>query len=454
MKVFGLPIPFTGRREEKALGRPLPSRGGWLPLIRDHYPGAWQRNDEIDVETAKTHHAVFSCMTLIASDIAKLRLRLVERDADGVWTEVERAAFSPLLRKPNHFQTRIQFVENWLLSKLASGNAYLLKQRDNRGVVTRLYVLDPLRVQPLVSDSGDVFYRLSADNIARIEDDVIVPASEIIHDRMNCLYHPLVGLSPITAAGLAAMQGLSIQRDSTTFFGNRSLPGGILSAPGAISDETAQRLKDYWETEFSGRSAGKVAVLGDGLNFVPMRMTATDAQLIEQLKWAADVVCSVFHVPPYKIGLGPMPTYANIQSLNVEYYAQALQILIESAEASLDEGLALPRNLGTEFEIKGLLRMDSVTQMDVLEKAKSVKTLNERRAEINMRRIENGDTIYLQQQDHSLEAIAARDSLLVEQASNQAAAQPVLEPPTADDNMDAEAARAMAAIYKGLNDGV
>lgn len=454
MRILGLPIPFTGNREEKALGRPLPSRGGWLPIIRDHYPGAWQRNDEIDVETAKTHHAVFSCMTLIASDIAKLRLRLVERDADGVWTEVERAAFSPLLRKPNHFQTRIQFVENWILSKLASGNAYLLKKRDNRGVVTRLYVLDPLRVQPLVSDSGDVFYRLSADNIARIEEDVIVPASEIIHDRMNCLYHPLIGLSPIMAAGLAAMQGLSIQRDSTTFFGNRSLPGGILSAPGAISDETAQRLKDYWETEFSGRSAGKVAVLGDGLNFVPMRMTATDAQLIEQLKWAADVVCSVFHVPPYKIGLGPMPTYANIQSLNVEYYAQALQILIESAEASLDEGLALPRNLGTEFEISGLLRMDSVTQMDVLEKAKSVMTLDERRAKLDLKRIPGGDTIYLQQQDHSLEAIAARDSLLVEQASNQAAAQPVLEPPTADDNMDAEAARAMAAIYKGLNDGV
>ena len=453
MKLFGLPIPFTGRREEKALGRPLPSRGGWLPLIRDHYPGAWQRNDEIDVETAKTHHAVFSCMTLIASDIAKLRLRLVERDEDGVWTEVERSAFSPLLRKPNHFQTRIQFVENWILSKLASGNAYLLKKRDNRGVVTRLYVLDPLRVQPLVSDSGDVFYQLSADNIAQIEEDVIVPASEIIHDRMNCLYHPLIGLSPITAAGLAAMQGLSIQRDSTSFFGNRSLPGGILSAPGAISDETAQRLKDYWETEFSGRSSGKVAVLGDGLSFVPMRMTATDAQLIEQLKWAADVVCSVFHVPPYKIGLGPMPTYANIQSLNVEYYAQALQILIESAEAALDEGLDLPRNLGTEFEISGLLRMDSVTQMDVLEKAKSVMTLDERRARLDLKRIPGGDTIYLQQQDHSLEAIAARDSLLVEQASNQAAAQQVPEPP-ANDNMDVEAARAMAAIYKGLNDGV
>src|SRR5690625_6886874 len=97
MRILGRLIPTFGRRE-KAMASPLSSRGGWLPIIRDHYPGAWQRNDEIDVETAKTHHAVFSCMTLIASDIAKLRLRLVERDADGVWTEVERAAFSPLLR--------------------------------------------------------------------------------------------------------------------------------------------------------------------------------------------------------------------------------------------------------------------------------------------------------------------------------------------------------------------
>ncbi|WP_416380911.1 hypothetical protein, partial [Klebsiella pneumoniae] len=34
-----------------------------------------------------------------------------------------------------------------------------------------------------------------------------VPAREVIHDRFNCLFHPLIGLSPIYAAGLAAMQG-------------------------------------------------------------------------------------------------------------------------------------------------------------------------------------------------------------------------------------------------------
>ncbi|WP_416381322.1 hypothetical protein, partial [Klebsiella pneumoniae] len=38
-----------------------------------------------------------------------------------------------------------------------------------------------------------------------------VPAREVIHDRFNCLFHPLIGLSPIYAAGLAAMQGHHIQ---------------------------------------------------------------------------------------------------------------------------------------------------------------------------------------------------------------------------------------------------
>src|SRR5690625_5385419 len=62
--------------------------------------------------------------------------------------------------------------------------------------------------------------------------------------------------------------------------------------------------------------------------------------------------------------------------------------------------------------------MDSVTQMDVLEKAKSVMTLDERRAKLSLKRISGGDTIYLQQQDHSLEAIAARDSMLIDAAKS------------------------------------
>lgn len=406
------------RLKQSGLSGTANTRGGWLPVIRESFAGAFQQNVEIKRDVVLTHFAVFSCMTLIANDIAKLRLKLVRKSSDGIWEEFENSAHSPVLRKPNAIQTRIQFWECWMLSKLSNGNVYVLKERDERNVVTALHVLDPQRVQVLVTDDGGVFYRLSSDNIAGIENDVIVPAREIIHDRMNCLFHPLIGLSPIVAAALAAMQGINIQRDAATFFGNASMPSGILVAPGAITDTTAKRLKEHWQENYGGKNAGKIAVLGDGLKFEQMRAAARDSQLIEQLRWTAEVVCSVFHVPPYKIGVGTLPSYNNVQALNVEYYSQALQILIESAEVVLDDGLAMSSDTGTEFDLDGLLRMDSVTQLDVIEKAKSVLTLDERRRRLEMGAITGGDTVYLQQQDHSIEAIAARDKMLIDQANN------------------------------------
>ena len=449
MKIFGLPIPFTGERQ-KALAAVTENRAGWYRLF-ESFAGAWQTNFVVDRNTVLSYSAVYACITLIASDVSKLRVKLVAQDDDGIWSETTNSAYSPVLRKPNPFQNRIQFIESWVLSKLIRGNTYALKVRDNRGVVVRLYVLDPAKVVPLVADDGSIFYQLSADNLADIGGDVTVPAREIIHDRMNCMFHPLVGTSPIFAAGVAATQGINIQNNSAQFFGNKSQPGGVLTAPGAISDETAARLKANWDTNFTGENAGKVAVVGDGLKYERMSLSAEESQLIDQLKWTAETVCSVFHVPPYKIGVGPLPSYNNIQALNVEYYSQCLQAHIEQVELCLDEGLELGNRLGTEFDLDGLLRMDSVTQINFLKEAinAGVMAPNEARRKIDLRAVEGGESPYLQQQNFSLAALARRDA----QADPFATGDP--EPPAiepSNDNAMAEqAAAALVEIQKGLS---
>lgn len=428
MKILGFEIT-------KAQPMPVPSTGrGWFPIWEAN-GGNWQRNIVVDQQAVTANHAVFSCMTLISSDVAKLRVKLVAQDDNRVWSEVTNAAYSPVLRKPNRFQTRIQFWESWMLSKLSRGNTYALKQRDNRNVVTALYVLDPTRCRPMVTPDGQVYYQLDSDNLAGLEEaQILVPASEIIHDRFNCLFHPLVGISPIYAAGLAATQGLRIQNNSANLFGNSSRPGGLLITPGKIDPDNAERLKEYWDTKFTGENSGKVAVLGDGVRYESLSVTPEDAQLVEQLKWTAEVVCSTFHVPPYKIGVGAMPSYNNVQALNVEYYSQCLQSHIEAAELLLDEGLATGDKIGTEFDLDNLLRMDAVAQMDVLEKSKGKLTVNEQRAKLDKKPVEGGDTVYLQEQDHSLEWLARRDAQPLEAP----------EPAAENDNMD-DATRAIVA---------
>lgn len=434
------------------------NRGGWYNLIRESFTGAWQQNITVDYNSVLSYNAVYACITLIASDISKLCVELVQEDDDGIWTETDSPAYSPVLRKPNRYQNRIQFWEGWILSKLMRGNTYVLKQRDNRQVVTALYVLDPNRVKVLVADDGSVWYQLGSDNLSAIGEAITVPASEIIHDRFNCLFHPLVGTSPIFAAGVAATQGLAIQNNSATFFGNKSQPGGVLTAPGAISDETAARLKDAWETKFSGENAGKVAVLGDGLTYERMALTAEESQLIDQLKWTAEVVCSVFHVPPYKIGVGQMPTNNNVQALNVEYYSQCLQSLIEAAELCLDEGLGIGEGVpiggkiyGTQFDIDNLLRMDSVSQMEVLEKGAGIMEIDEMRARLGLKKTEGGNAVYLQQQNYSLPALAKRDAS--DDPFGTASAPdptPIADQAANDNAMEAAAKDALLELWKGL----
>lgn len=388
------------------------SRSAWHFLVREPYAGAWQHNDEWTTDSVLAYSAVYACTTLISNDIGKLRFKLMQRNQYRIWEETTSPAFSPVLRKPNAYQNHIQFKQWWILSKLIHGNTYVLKRRDNRDVVIGLHLLSPVNAQVLVSESGAVFYQFTADNLAGLsESTVSIPASEVIHDRMNCLFHPLVGTSPLFAAGAPAMQGLRIQKDGSAFFKNGATPGGILSAPGAISDETAARLKEHWETNYGGVNSGRVAVLGDDLKYIPMRMTAVDSQMIESLKWTAEVICACYHVPPFKVALGAIPAGQKVGELNQIYYTDCLQSLIEEMEACLDEGLRVGENYGIELDVDGLLRMDPGTQAEVLTKlvGGAVLAPNEARFKVNLPPQDGGESVYLQQQNYSLAALARRD---------------------------------------------
>jgi len=418
LQVFGRKVEFKTKALQLA---PLSSgSSSWWPIIRESFTGAWQQNVEIRAQDVLTYSAVYACVSLIAGDIAKLCLRLVEQDKDGIWTEVNSPAFSPFLRKPNRYQSRIKFVEQWITSKLTRGNAYALKSRDQRGLVTAAYVLDPGRVTPLVTPSGDVYYEIRRDDLAEVKAErVIVPAREMFHDIMCALWHPLIGVSPIYACGTAALQGLSIQSNSQNFFADGSNPSGMLTAPGAISDETAVRLKAKFEAgAFAGANAGGVIVAGDGLKYEQFTMSAVDAQLIEQLKWTAETVCSCFHVPPYMIGVGPPPPYANIEPLLQQYYSQCIQSLLNAMELVLDEGLGIAEPLadgtqyGVEFDIDDLIWMDTATRTKAASDSigGSGMSPNEARKKyLGLGPIPGGTSAYMQQQNYSLEALAARD---------------------------------------------
>jgi len=390
----------------------------WFPIVSEPFTGAWQSNQELRQESVLTNYAVYACIDRIASDVGKCRFRLVEQNASGIWNEIYVPAFSPVLTKPNRYQTRIQFFENWILSKLTMGNTYVLKERDNRNVVVGLHVLDPLRVRVYVAPDSSIYYRVGRDWLSQTTDDIeYIPESEIIHDMSTIKYHPLCGVPPLVAASPAAIQGTNIQRSSSTFFGNNAYPGGILTAPGDIDEDNAKRLKEYWSTAFSQGNAGKIAVLSNGMKFESLGvMTAEASQLAEQTGLSAQMVCSAFGVPAHMVGIGTPPSYNNIEALNQQYYSQTLQKYFEAIELLCDEGLGLTEIVGkvygTEFDLDDLLRMDTaaLVRSEAEAVGAGIKAPNEARKKLNLGPVEGGKTPYLQQQNFSLSALNKRDA--------------------------------------------
>lgn len=454
MKLFGFEIT-----RPKAQGTGLtsvPTSGaGWFSVVRESFGGAFQRFITIDgPKEVLAFSAVFACVTLIASDIAKIGICL-KLKVNGI--SEEAAANSPfwkVLRKPNTYQTWFKFIEQWMVSKLLYGNAYILKERDGRGVVSALYVLDAQRVTPLVAESGDVYYQLAKDYLSGLTEPLVVPATEIIHDMMTSLWHPLVGVSPIYACSMSATMGNRIQANSVKFFQNMSRPSGHLTTEGTITDETANRLKASFEENFSGGNIGRLLVTGDGLKYEPMTIPAKDAMLIDQLKWTVDDVARCFHVPLWKLG-GTEPTRVSVESLNQTYYSDCLQGLLESAEALLDEGLALPSDMEVEFDVeRGLMRMDTVARNTALGLGVKDGWLapDEARARAGLKPVTGGSTPYLQQQNFSLAALAKRDAL-PDPFATKATATPT--PPAAnDDEAATKVAAAAEKIVAGFISGV
>lgn len=420
--------------------------GVWHDITPAQPPGYFQMDINVRPETVLSYPSVFACVSLIYNDIGKLRTRLMMLQANGIWVESSNSAYSPVLRRPNHYQNQIQFKQWWICSKLTWGNTYALKIRDGRGVVVALYILDPGLVQPLIAPDSSIFYQLGQDNISGLQDPaVFVPASEIIHDRMNCMFHPLVGVSPLFAASLPASGGLEMLRDSRRFFNQGAKPSGLLVAPGEITSETATELRNYWNNNFTGPNAGKVAVVGDGLKYEPIRMTASDAQTKEQIALTSEMVAQVFHVPAFKVG-GPIPAGQKVGDLNQIYFNDALHSLIEEMELCLDDGLALPATYRTELELENLLRMDPATQAEVLSKLVqgSIKAINEARRDMNLQPLEGGDTVYMQQQDYPLDQVRLNRLPPAEPAPPKEPEAPPLQPSEEADEISEEDRKALA----------
>lgn len=390
-------------------------------FVHEPYSGAWQQNIWCRAPSDPANFsAVFACVQIISTDVAKLTPIVYRRLEDGSKEPHPQHPAQRVLLHPNEFQTRVDFFQQLMASILLVGPSYTYLQRDARNVVSAMYPLSPYRTTPTIADDGSLFFEAgygAASSLIPYETDwahrSYIPARDIMYHReLTSPSNPLVAISPITAALTSAMMGSLIQSQQQAFYENMSRSSGILTAPHKISKETADRLRVDWEQNFRGGSIGRVAVLGEGLDWKPLSLSAVDSQLIDALKWTVGDVARAYRVPDYMLGIaaGGAHTSKSAEQLTRNYYAQTLSYHLEALEVRLADALDLAPDVFIEFDMAALLRADFDVRMLAYKNAinSGVYSINELRAMEELKPMEGGEQPLVQVQYVPLSTLAER----------------------------------------------
>lgn len=311
---------------------------------------------ETSVQSALKNDAVLRACDLVAGSIAMLPLEMKRRNSSGIVEQAEDHPLYNLLRyQPNPFQTAHEFkqlMQGWLL---LHGNAYARIARS-LGRITALVPIDPQKVS--VETDGGMFpvrYRVVS---SRNEAIVLMP-QDMFHLRGFSI-EASEGVSRIQKAGDIIQTATQQQMAANSLYKNGVISGVALKHPSKLTPEAARRLRDTYESGFSGpANAGKVMVLEEGMEREFPPATAENAQLVQSRAQLTEAIGRVFGVPRPLMFMDDTSWGSGIEQLAMLFVRFGLAPWFSIWEQAITRSLVPLAERGTvfpDFDERELLR--------------------------------------------------------------------------------------------------
>ena len=336
--------------------------------------------------------AVWAAVRLLSETISSLPLNVYRKDNDGSKYIDEKIPLNQLLStSPNSKYTSFTWRNTLMNSLLLWGNAYCLITRNGGSRPIALDILQPDKVEPLIGDDGEVYYK--------VKDLGTFGSMEVLHI-VGLSFNGLVGKSPIQACKEAVGFGLATQQYGSNFFKGANL-AGVLEHPGVLTDDAANRLRTSWANRYSGlANSHSTAVLENGTKFKPIAMPLADAAFIDSRNFSVAEISRIFRCPPHMIGDLSRSTYSNIEQQSLEFAKYSLTPYLINWEQELNRKLLSTKEQNThfcKFRTNELLRGDVNSRADYYTKLFNVGALspNDIRTMEDMNKVENGDDYFV-----------------------------------------------------------
>jgi HK97 family phage portal protein len=342
------------------------------PLIPGRPAYATPAGVDVNAESAIRMSTVYACVRLLGDTISSLPLSAyVRRGRARINYAAAYGSMPTWINQPNPDTTRLEFFEQVIASLNLHGNAFIITVRDDMGDVTELYCINPEYVRlrrpepnadieyivtiPYNPQNG-LYDPMQSNQLSG--KTMVLTKNEMLHIPMFRLPGQLLGLGPIGAARVTLGSAMAAEIYAAAYFGNAANPGGIIEAPGELTQEQAADIARDWNISHSGPyRAGKLGILTSGATFKPLQLNAADAQLIEVRRFGVEEIARLFRVPVSLLGhpvAGAM-SFASVEAQNLSFVQHSLRPLLERLEQSLSKLLPEPDGF-IKFNLDALLR--------------------------------------------------------------------------------------------------
>ena len=381
-----------------ANGRIVPSRSrmstSWLPH--------WLRGDY----TLRNSELLFSAVSRISNALSTMPVQLYRGS-----TPVKNDLNDMVSFEPNPNMTSCQFFKTMEACRDTSGNAYALKVYSEVGVLTRIDILDPSRVKPILeTDSNELWFKITPER-----------GAEFYVHNFYILHVPFIstngyeGVNPVSV--LYDTLGYS---DNIQSFSVKQLEQGVnaaivLEAPANLGEQQKKEMINAFMTTYR-ETSGNILLLESGVTAKSLNLSPVDTKLFEVEKITRSKVAMVYNIPPHLLGDYSDTSFNSQEQQMLEFMMLTMLPIVTAYEQELNRKLLSKdqrrRGYHFKFDMDAILRADAATQAEVNQKAirGGWRTPNEVRAGYNMPLDKNGNKLLAARDLTTLEFIVENPS--------------------------------------------
>jgi HK97 family phage portal protein len=386
-------------------------KSAWETVWRRHHvygmdeaPAGMFSNTGDYLEAYSKIGTVYACVSLIASSFARVPWHF----EDALGNKVRRDDLRQMLRRPNPYLSGLELFEATVTHLELAGNAFwYLSEVDGSGIfetdtsgalITDAQGRPRPSTRPQFGRPGEIHY-LEPDRVSIAKgasgapagyvyragsSDVPLEADWVIHFKY---FNPLDrywGMGVIQAAALKLETDYYSERWNRNFFKNSARPDGVLETDRTLSAAEFERLREEWRKGHLGtESSHRTAILEAGLKYKQITASQKDIDFLAGRELTREEICSMFGVPPAKIGVLRYANYANSREQDKTFWAETMEPKLARFAAKVTAELCARYDPGLELRFADVTPQDIAQQAEVAVKLANagLRTINELRAE-------------------------------------------------------------------------